>query len=250
MSLTENQKQRYLRNTILPEIAQAGQEKLLKSKVLIIGAGGLGSPAILYLAAAGVGNIGIIDDDVVELSNLQRQIIHNNKDLNRKKVDSAKEKIEALSPDISVVIHPIRVNRQNLTKLVEGYDFVLDCTDNFPTRFVINEVCHNQKKPLIFAAVKGFLGQVSVFKSYLPSNPCYCCFNSNIVGETFSLPLSEKGILGSVAGTIGALQATTTVKEILEIGETLVGKILIFDFLRNENRKVQLKKKEVCELCS
>jgi molybdopterin-synthase adenylyltransferase len=247
--MQENQKQRYLRNTILPQIGEAGQTKLLQAKVLIIGAGGLGSPAIYYLVAAGVGNIGIVDDDVVELSNLQRQIIHNQNDLGKKKVESAKEKINLLNEDVKITTYPIRINHENLTQLVKNYDFILDCTDNFPTRFIINQVCHQQKKPLIFAAVKGFLGQVSTFKSYLPNNPCYACFNPNIVGEGFSLPLSEKGILGAVAGTAGTLQATTAVKEILGIGDSLVGKILVFDFLKNEFRKVSLKKNPSCEMC-
>lgn len=247
--LTDLQKQRYLRNTILPEITESGQEKLLKAKVLVIGAGGLGSPVLYYLAAAGVGNIGIVDDDVVELSNLQRQVIHSAKDLGRAKVESAKEKIENLTGDVKLKIHQIRIDENNLTELVKDYDLVLDATDNFPTRFIINQICHNQEKPLIFAAVKGFLGQVSVFKSHQKDCPCYSCFNPNIVGKDFSLPLSEKGILGSVAGTIGALQATTTIKEILGIGESLVGKILIFDFLKNEFRKVNLKKNPNCKVC-
>lgn len=247
--MQETQNQRYLRNIILPQIGEAGQEKLLHAKVLVIGAGGLGSPAIYYLAAAGVGNIGVVDNDVVELSNLQRQIIHNQNDLGRKKVDSAKEKINLLNDDVKITTYPIRINQQNLTELVKSYDFILDATDNFPSRFVINQVCHKQHKPLIFAAVKGFLGQVSVFKSYQKDNPCYCCFNPNIVDEDFTLPLSEKGILGAVAGTVGALQATTTIKEILRIGESLVGKILVFDFLKNEFRKVGLKKNASCVVC-
>ncbi len=249
--LTTSQKQRYLRNTILPEITEEGQEKLLRARVLVIGAGGLGSPALLYLAAAGVGNIGVIDDDCVELSNLQRQVIHQEKDLGKKKVLSAKEKISALNPDVNFTIYEFRADHKNLAEVVKDYDFILDATDNFPTRFIINEVCHKEKKPLIFAAVKGFLGQVSVFKSYEENaqNPCYACFNPNIVDENFSLPLSEKGILGSVAGTVGALQATTTIKEILQIGESLVGKILIFDFLKNEFRKVSLKKNLKCKVC-
>ncbi len=247
--LSSNQEKRYLRNTILPEIQVEGQEKLLKAKVLVIGAGGLGSPVLYYLAAGGVGNIGIVDDDVVELSNLQRQVIHGTKDLGRPKVESAKEKIEALNDDVKIQIHQIRINKENLTELVKDYDFVLDATDNFPTRFIINEVCHEQKKTLIFAAVKGFLGQFSVFKSHLKDCPCYACFNPNIVGSEFTLPLSEKGILGSVAGTGGALQATTTIKEILGIGESLVGKILVFDFLKNEFRKVNLKKNPNCKIC-
>ena len=248
--LSENQKQRYLRNTILPEITEAGQEKLLRAKVLVVGAGGLGSPVLFYLAAAGVGNIGVIDDDVVELSNLQRQVIHNVKNLGEKKVVSAKEKISALNPDVNLEIFPLRADRESLREICSKYDFILDATDNFPTRFIINEIAHEQKKPLIFAAVKGFLGQVSTFKSWENSNPCYACFNPNIVDENFSLPLSEKGILGSVAGTAGALQATTTIKEILGVGESLVGKILIFDFLKNEFRKVNLKKNPGCKICS
>ncbi len=248
--LTDLQKQRYLRNTLLPEITEIGQEKLLRARVLVIGAGGLGSPVLLYLAAAGVGNIGAIDDDVVELSNLQRQVIHNVSNLNQKKVVSAREKILALNPDVNLEIFEQRATAESLRKISANYDFILDATDNFPTRFVINQICHEQKKPLIFAAVKGFLGQVSTFKSYENFNPCYACFNPNIVGADFSLPLLEKGILGSVAGATGALQATTAIKEILEIGESLVGKILIFDFLKNEFRKTTLNKNLNCKVCS
>jgi len=250
MPLSDQQKQRYLRNTILSEISESGQEKLLRARVLVVGAGGLGSPALFYLAAAGVGNIGVIDDDDVELSNLQRQIIHNEKNLGQKKVASAAAKIFLLNSDVKLEIFSQRATRESLRKISANYDFILDCSDNFPTRFIINEFCHQQKKPLIFAAVKGFLGQVAVFKSYENNNPCYACFNPNIVDENFSLPLSEKGILGSVAGTIGALQATTAIKEILRIEESLVGKILIFDFLKNEFRKVGLKKKSNCTICS
>ena len=249
MELSQNQQQRYLRNIILPEIGEVGQNKLLQAKVLVIGAGGLGSPAIYYLAASGVGSIGVVDDDVVELSNLQRQIIHNQNDINNAKVKSAKEKIGLLNEDIKIITHQIRVNQDNLPNLIKDYDFILDATDNFSSRFIINQACHNQKKPLIFAAVKGFLGQVATFKSYQKSSPCYCCFNPNIVDQSFSLPLLEKGILGSVAGTIGALQATAAIKEILEIKENLVGKILIFDFLKNEFRKVKLNKNPNCQIC-
>jgi len=250
MPLSDQQKQRYLRNTILSEISESGQEKLLRARVLVVGAGGLGSPALLYLAAAGVGNIGIIDDDVVELSNLQRQVIHDEKNLGQKKVVSAATKIALLNSDVKLEIFPQRATHESLRKISANYDFILDCTDNFPARFIINEICHQQKKPLIFAAVKGFLGQVAVFKSYENNNPCYACFNPNIVDETFSLPLSEKGILGSVAGAIGALQATTAIKEILRIEESLVGKILVSNFLKNEFRKVGLKKNLNCAICS
>ncbi|MBM3579206.1 MAG: HesA/MoeB/ThiF family protein [Alphaproteobacteria bacterium] len=247
--LSESQKQRYLRNIILSEIGEDGQKKLLQAKVLVIGAGGLGSPVLLYLAAAGVGNIGVMDDDVVELSNLQRQVIHGEKNLGQKKVESAKEKISTLNTDVNLQIFTRRADRESLRKICADYDFIVDATDNFFSRFVINEVCFTQEKPLIFAAVKGFLGQVSVFKSYKKNNPCYACFNPNFVDENSTLPLSEKGILGSVAGTIGALQATTTIREILGIGESLVGKILLFDFLQNDFRKVTLKKYPGCRIC-
>jgi len=247
--LTTEQKQRYLRNTILPEIDESGQEKLLKAKVLIIGAGGLGSPALFYLAAAGVGNIGVVDHDVVELSNLQRQIIHNSNDINEPKVKSAKEKIIKLNPDVNLEIFQEKATLQSLEKIAKNYDYILDATDNFPTRFVINEFCFRAKKPLIFAAVKSFIGQVSTFKAYEENNPCYSCFNPNVVGEGFSLPLSEKGILGSVAGTAGTIQATTTIKEILGIGDNLVGKLLVFDLMQNSFRTVSLGKRKGCSVC-
>jgi adenylyltransferase/sulfurtransferase len=249
MNLSEEQKQRYLRNIILPEISEIGQKKIIESRVLVVGAGGLGSSVLLYLTAAGIGNIGVIDHDVVELSNLQRQVIHNESNLNQKKIISAKEKILALNSNINLEVFSAKANLTNLTEICVNYDFILDATDNFPTRFIINQVSHQQKKPLIFAAVKGFLGQISVFKSYEKNNPCYACFNHNIVDENFSLPLAEKGILGSVAGTIGAIQATTTIKEILQIGESLVGKILIFDFFKNEFRKIKLNKNRGCKIC-
>jgi adenylyltransferase/sulfurtransferase len=248
--LNENQQQRYLRNTILPEIGEEGQKKLLKAKILVIGSGGLGSPVLFYLAAAGVGNIGVMDFDKVELSNLQRQIIHNSSDIDRAKVQSAKEKINKLNPEINFEIFEEKATLESLENIAKNYDYILDATDNFPTRFVINEFAFKAKKPLIFAAVKAFSGQISVFKPYENNNPCYSCFNPNIVGEDFCLPLSEKGILGSVAGTIGALQATTTIKEILGIGESLVGKLLIFDFLENKIRKTSLKKRQSCKVCS
>lgn len=249
-TLSPTQQERYLRNIILSEIGEKGQQKLLQAKVLVIGAGGLGSPAIYYLAASGVGNIGIVDDDVVELSNLQRQIIHNQNDIGRKKVDSAGEKINLLNEDSKIITYPIRIDEQNLKDLVHSYDFILDATDNFYSRFIINKICHQQKKTLIFAAVKGFLGQISVFKSYQKNNPCYCCFNPNIVGKNFSLPLFEKGILGGVAGSVGAMQAIETIKEVVGIDESLVGKILICDFLKNDFRKVSLKKDANCKICS
>lgn len=247
--LNQQQRQLYLRNIILPEIGEAGQEKLLNAKVLVIGAGGLGSSVIQYLACAGVGNIGIVDNDIVEISNLQRQIIHNFSNLGDAKVLSAKQKIASLAPDVKIVDFRMRVNRDNLALLLQNYDIVVDATDNFPTRFVINEVCFKYQKTLIFGAVKGFQGQLSVFKSYQNNSPCYACFNPNIVDENFELPLSEKGILGAVAGTVGAMQATNTIKEILQIGDNLVGKIQIIDFLKNNSRTIILPKNRNCQIC-
>ena len=248
--LNNHQKQLYLRNVVMPEIEEKGQKKILKSKVLVIGAGGLGSSAIYYLAAAGVGNIGIVDDDRVELSNLQRQIIHNFSDLNKLKCQSAKEKVNLLNPNLQIDIYPTRVDENNLKDLVRRYDFILDCTDNFSTRFIINRVCFFEKKPLIFSAVKQFFCHISVFKAYLDNNPCYNCFNSNTYDSSFSLPLREKGILGSVAGTGGAMQATEAIKEILNIGYSLVGKMMIFDFLQSKSKIINLKKNNNCKICS
>ena len=178
--LNQEQEQRYLRNTILPEIGEEGQEKLLNARVLVIGAGGLGSPVIYYLSAAGVGNIGVMDHDVVELSNLQRQIMHNSNDIDRAKVESAKEKINKLNPDVDLQIFQEKATLESLGRVAKNYDYILDATDNFPTRFVINEFCFKAKKPLVFAAVKAFSGQVSVFKPYEEGSPCYSCFKLRI----------------------------------------------------------------------
>lgn len=248
--LSKQQKQLYIRNIILPEIGEVGQQKLLDTKILVIGAGGLGSSALQYLACAGIGTLGIIDNDKVELSNLQRQIIHNFDNLDEEKVQSAQQKLQKLAPDLKLNILNCRANYEILTKEVKNYNAVLDCTDNFATRFIINQVCFEQKKPLVFGAVKGFAGQLSIFKSYQPNQPCYACFNPNIVDEKFELPLHEKGILGAVAGTIGAMQATYAIKEILQIDADISGKILICDFLKNDFRKSFLPKNKNCKICA
>jgi len=248
--LSKQQKELYIRNIILPEIAEAGQQKLLESKILVIGAGGLGSSALQYLACAGVGTLGIIDNDKVEISNLQRQIIHNFDNLGDEKVQSARQKLQKLAPDLKLNILNCRANYEVLTAEVKKYHLILDCTDNFATRFIINQVCFEQKKPLVFGAVKGFAGQLSIFKSYQEKQPCYACFNPNIFDEKFELPLSEKGILGAVAGTIGAMQATYAIKEILQIDDDIAGKILIYDFLKNNFRKSILTKSKNCKICA
>ena len=247
--LNQQQLELYSRNILIKEIGEIGQQKLLQSKILVIGAGGLGSSLLQYLACAGIGSLGIIDNDKVELSNLQRQIIHDFSKINLRKVDSAEEKLQKLNPTLNLQTYAIRANYQNLTEIIKDYEIVIDATDNFPTRFVINQVCFEQKKPLVFGAVKGFQGQLSIFKAYENNQPCYACFNSNIVDEKFELPLSEKGILGAVAGSFGAMQALYAIKEILQIGENICGKILIFDFLKNDFRKSVLRKNPHCKIC-
>ncbi len=249
MTLNQDQKQRYLRNLILPEIGESGQIKLLQAKVLVIGAGGLGSAAIYYLAAAGVGKIGIVDHDLVELSNLQRQIIHNYQDLGNSKVSSAVAKINLLNSDVEVVGHRFWIDQPGLMVLLKDYDWIVDASDNFATRFGINQACHQAKKPLIFAAVQGFSAQITTIKSYLPGNPCYACFNPNLDSAKLELPLIEKGILGSVAGMAGTIQATVTIKEILDIKPALVGKMLICDLIKNDFRQVSFRKNQHCTVC-
>jgi adenylyltransferase/sulfurtransferase len=248
--LSELDNQRYLRNILIPEIGEEGQIKLLNSKVLVIGAGGLGSSILFYLSACGIGNIGIVDDDKVELSNLQRQIIHNENDLDNFKVKSAKQKILALNSQLKIDIYPCRADFDNLESIAKNYDLIIDASDNFYTRFVINKICHSLHKPMIYGAVKGFIGQISVFKSYRDNNPCYACFNPNQTDKNFNLPLSQKGIIGAVAGNIGTLQAISAIKEILQIGEDLVGKIIHNDFLNNNFRKITLRKNPSCKICN
>jgi len=248
--LSELDNQRYLRNILIPEIGEKGQIKLLNSKILVIGAGGLGSSILFYLSACGIGNIGIVDDDKVELSNLQRQIIHAESDLDNLKVKSAKQKILALNSQLKIDIYPFRADYDNLEPVAKNYDLIIDASDNFYTRFVINKICHKLHKPMIYAAVKGFVGQVSVFKSYRDNNPCYACFNPNETDKNFNLPLSQKGIIGAVAGNIGTLQAISAIKEILQIGEDLSGKIIHNDFLNNNFRKINLKKNPSCKICN
>jgi len=250
--LNEQQKNLYLRNILVAEIGEIGQEKLLSAKILVIGAGGLGSATLQYLACGGVGNIAVIDHDIVELSNLQRQIIHNFSDLGTAKIESAKNKIKLLAPEINFMAIQQKANHENLTKFVKDFDIVVDCTDNFASRFLINLVCFEQKKPLIFGAVKGFSGQLAVFNSYQKNQPCYACFNHN--DENIELPLADKGILGAVAGSIGSMMAIYTIKEILNLNNDLKNfdgtKIMFFDFLKNNFRITKLKKNFSCKVCS
>lgn len=247
---TEEQIKRYARHIILPEVGGKGQEKLLNSKVLVIGAGGLGSPAILYLAAAGVGTIGIVDFDVVDLSNLQRQIIHNTERVGTPKVESARKTVEMLNPDVKVITYNTRISKENIMDIIKDYDVVLDGTDNFPTRFLINDACYFAGKPLVSAAMLRFEGQVSVFDfRNKEQSPCYRCLFPEPPPPGLVPSCQEAGILGSIGGIMGCIQATEAIKLILGIGEPLVGKLLIMDALSMDFRKVKLRKDPNCPLC-
>jgi thiazole biosynthesis adenylyltransferase ThiF len=249
-NFTEEQIKRYARHIILPEVGGKGQEKLLNSKVLVIGAGGLGSPAILYLAAAGVGTIGIVDFDVVDFSNLQRQVIHNTERVGTPKVESAKKTVEMLNPDVKVITYNTRISKENIMDIIKDYDVVLDGTDNFPTRFLINDACYFAGKPLVSAAMLRFEGQVSVFDyRNKEKSPCYRCLFPEPPPPGLVPSCQEAGILGSIGGIMGCIQATEAIKLILGIGEPLVGKLLIMDALSMDFRKVKLRKDPNCPLC-
>ena len=249
-ALTDSQLERYARHVILDEVGEAGQEKLLASSVLVLGAGGLGSPMLLYLAAAGVGRIGIVDDDAVELSNLQRQIIHGMASLGRSKVASAKETIAAINPEITVEAHAQRLTAANAAALVSGYDLVADGSDNFATRYLLNDACYLAQKPLVSAALLRFDAQLSVFKAYLgPPHPCYRCLFPEPPPADLVPRCEEAGIFGAIAGSIGALQATEVLKELLALGESLSGRLLIYDGLATEFRTLRIPRDPACRLC-
>lgn len=247
MELTEQQIERYSRHIILQQVGGVGQAKLLSSKVLIVGAGGLGSPAALYLAAAGVGTIGIIDDDKVDLTNLQRQIIHHTADLNADKVDSAKAKIKAINPDVTVQTYKIRATAQNIAEIIRQYDFVIDGTDNFPTKFLINDACYFEKVPFSHAGILRFYGQLI---TVLPDKTtCYRCIFRAPPPAGAVPSCSQAGVLGVLAGVIGSLQATEAIKYLLGIGELLTNTLLTYDALKIEFRKVKLSRNLDCPLC-
>lgn len=246
-----NQQTRYARHISLPEIGEGGQEKLLASKVLVIGAGGLGSSALLYLAASGIGTIGIVDDDRVALSNLQRQIIHETGDVDRPKVHSASDTLGELNPDVTIIPHECRINTSNAAALIADYDIVIDGCDNFETRFIVNEQCAHQKKTLISAAIIGFKGHLYTFKPYLGApHPCYQCLYPELPPADATPICSEAGILGSLGGILGSWQATETIKELLDIGKSMSGNMLIIDALSADIRKVALPRDPSCPVCS
>ncbi|MBI5469531.1 MAG: molybdopterin-synthase adenylyltransferase MoeB [Deltaproteobacteria bacterium] len=248
MDFTEEQIERYSRHIILPEVGGRGQAKLLKSKVFVLGAGGLGSPALLYLAAAGVGTIGMADGDCVDMSNLQRQVIHNTGTVGKPKVFSARESIEKLNPDVKVEALHGRLTVDNIREIIREYDVILDGSDNFPTRFLMNDAAFFENKPLISGSMFRFDGQVSIFN---PNKgfPCYRCLYPEPPPKGLVPSCQEAGVLGALAGVIGVLQAVETVKMVLGIGDTLEGHLMIFDALKMTFRKVRVRKDPECALC-
>src|SRR6201995_5755913 len=247
VSLTREQRERYSRHLLVPEIGLEGQTKLITSKVLLLGAGGLGSPTALYLAAAGVGTLGIVDDDEVDLSNLQRQVIHNTERLGVPKVDSAEQTITALNPDVQVNKYPVRIGPDNIMDILPGYDIVVDGLDNFPTRYLLNDASVRLKIPVVSAAILGFEGQLSVFKPY--EGPCYrCLFNSPPPAE-LAPSCGANGVLGVLPGTMGRLQATEVIKLIIGQGDPLIGRLLIYDALGATTTELKIRRDPECPIC-
>ena len=249
-TLTDAQFERYARHLILDEVGEEGQARLMAARVLVVGAGGLGSPLLLYLAAAGVGTLGIVDNDVVDLSNLQRQIVHPTSRIGTPKVESARATLFAINPDVVVEPHQVRLDAGNAAQLISAYDLVADGSDNFATRYLLNDLCHRLRKPLVAAALSPFEGQLSTFKSYLgPPHPCYRCLFREPPPPDSVPRCEEAGILGAIAGVIGTLQATEVLKELLGIGESLSGRLLIYDALRSDFHRVGLPRDPDCPTC-
>jgi molybdopterin/thiamine biosynthesis adenylyltransferase/rhodanese-related sulfurtransferase len=247
-TLTPEQRERYSRHMLVPEIGMEGQQKLLDAKVLLLGAGGLGSPTALYLAAAGVGTLGIVDDDVVDLSNLQRQVIHSTDRIGTPKVDSAEESIRALNPDVKVVKYPVRIDASNIVEIIEGYDVIVDGVDNFPTRYLLNDATVRLKIPVVSASILGFDGQLSVFKPY--EGPCYRCLFREPPPAELAPSCGANGVLGVLPGTMGLLQATEVVKLIVGIGEPVIGRLLLYDALGATLTEVKVHRDPECPICS
>ena len=248
MELTEQQIQRYSRQIILSDVGGKGQMKLTKAKVLLIGAGGLGSPAGLYLAAAGVGTIGLVDGDVVDLSNLQRQILHSTATVGMPKVESGKKTLSAINPEIEIKTYHQNVDSDNILELISQFDMVLDGSDNFATRFLVNDACFFAKKTLISASMFRFEGQLTTIKPHA-GYPCYRCLYPEPPPAGLVPNCQEAGVLGALAGTMGILQASEAIKEILGIGESLADRLLIYDALEMKFRKVRRPKDPACRLC-
>ena len=247
-SLTAEQRERYSRHLLLPEVGPEGQQKLLDAKVLLLGAGGLGSPAALYLAAAGVGTLGIVDNDEVDLSNLQRQVIHSSERIGVPKVDSAAETINALNPDVKVDKYPVRLGPDNIVEIISGYDIVVDGLDNFPTRYLLNDASVRLGIPVVSAAILGFEGQLSVFKPH--EGPCYRCLFPVPPPAELAPSCGANGVLGVLPGTMGLLQATEVIKLILGEGDPLIGRLLMYDALSATVSEVKVRRDPGCPICS
>ena len=247
-TLTAEQRERYSRHLLLPEVGAEGQQKLLDAKVLLLGAGGLGSPAALYLAAAGVGTLGIVDNDEVDLSNLQRQVIHSSDRIGVPKVDSAEQTINALNPDVKVEKHALRLGPENIMDILPGYDIVVDGLDNFPTRYLLNDASVRLQIPVVSAAILGFEGQLSVFKPY--DGPCYRCLFPVPPPAELAPSCGANGVLGVLPGTMGLLQATEVIKLILGEGEPLIGRLLMYDALAARMTEVKVRRDPECPICS
>ncbi|MFH1655800.1 MAG: molybdopterin-synthase adenylyltransferase MoeB [Candidatus Omnitrophota bacterium] len=247
MKLREDQIERYSRQIILPNVGGKGQEKILNAKVLVIGAGGLGSPAALYLASAGIGKLGIVDSDKVELNNLQRQILHSTKDVGRPKVESAKDRLSGTNQDVGVIPYNMRLTSENILDIIKEYDIIVDGSDNFPTRYLVNDACVLSGRPLSHGGIFRFDGQATTI---LPGKgPCYRCLFSEPPPPGLVPSCQEAGILGAVAGVIGTIQANEILKYVLGLGDLLVGKLLVFNALDSSFRQVKVPKDPKCPVC-
>jgi molybdopterin/thiamine biosynthesis adenylyltransferase/rhodanese-related sulfurtransferase len=248
LALTPEQRERYSRHLLIPEVGLEGQQKLLESKVLLIGAGGLGSPAALYLAAAGVGTLGIVDNDEVDLSNLQRQVIHTNERIGTPKVESAKQTIEALNPDVTVVPHQVRLEQDNVLDLIREYDVIVDGADNFPTRYLLNDAAVRERKPVVHASILGFDGQLTTFVPY--DGPCYRCLYPQPPPAELAPSCGANGVLGVLPGIMGLLQANEVIQLVIEQGRPLVGRLLLFEALSTEFTELKVRRDaEGCPVC-
>jgi molybdopterin/thiamine biosynthesis adenylyltransferase/rhodanese-related sulfurtransferase len=246
-TLAPEQRNRYHRHLLLPEVGEDGQQKLLESRVLLLGAGGLGSPAALYLAAAGVGTLGVIDMDVVDESNLQRQVLHNIDRIGERKVDSAKKTLTALNPDVDVVTYDVRLGADNILDIIDGYDVILDGTDNFPTRYLVNDASLLKRIPVVHGSIFRFEGQATVFAPY--DGPCYRCMIPEPPPAELAPSCAEAGVLGVLPGIIGSIQAMETIKVLLGLGDTLVGRLLAYDALEESFRAFKVNRDPECPAC-
>jgi sulfur-carrier protein adenylyltransferase/sulfurtransferase len=245
--MTPEQRDRYSRHTLLPEVGVDGQLKMLNAKVLLVGAGGLGAPTALYLAAAGIGTMGLVDDDVVDASNLQRQVIHNTERIGMPKTESARHTIEALNPDVNVVEHRGRMNASNIIEIISQYDVIVDGADNFPTRYLLNDASVRLRKPVVSASILSFDGQISTFVPF--EGPCYRCLYPTPPPAELAPSCSANGVLGAMAGTMGLLQANEVLKLVLGIGEPLIGRLLLFDALSTRFTELKVRRDPSCPIC-